>query len=169
MALPPYMTASEKVSYYGLRMFVGVVLLFLIAPILAIMPLSFNSETFFSYPMPGFSTKWYIGETGFFTNRALDKRAETFGHRRCRGDDSRYLPWNPGGPWPVTFQHSGPCRDHGGADFADDCSGDHFGDWPVFLLCLHRLEWQLDRHHPGAHGTGHALCGDHRDGNTDEF
>lgn len=68
MALPPYMTASEKASYYGLRVFVGVVLLFLIAPILAIMPLSFNSETFFSYPMPGFSTKWYIGETGFFTN-----------------------------------------------------------------------------------------------------
>ena len=68
MALPPYMTTSEKVSYYGLRVFVGVVLLFLIAPILAIMPLSFNSETFFSYPMPGFSTKWYFGETGFFTN-----------------------------------------------------------------------------------------------------
>ena len=45
MALPPYMTTSEKVSYYGVRVFVGAVLLFLIAPILAIMPLSFNSET----------------------------------------------------------------------------------------------------------------------------
>ena len=62
------MTTSEKVSHYGLRIFVGAVLLFLIAPILAIMPLSFNSETFFSYPMPGFSTRWYFGETGFFTN-----------------------------------------------------------------------------------------------------
>ena len=68
MALPPYMTTTEKISHYGLRIFVGAVLLFLIAPILAIMPLSFNSETFFSYPMPGFSTKWYFGETGFFTN-----------------------------------------------------------------------------------------------------
>ena len=68
MALPAYTTTSEKISYYGLRVFVGVVLLFLIAPILAIMPLSFNSETFFSYPMPGFSTKWYVGEAGFFTN-----------------------------------------------------------------------------------------------------
>ena len=47
MALPPYMTTSEKVSYYGLRIFVGLVLLFLIAPILAIMPLSFNSEIIF--------------------------------------------------------------------------------------------------------------------------
>ena len=68
MALPAYTTASEKISYYSLRVFVGLVLVFLIAPILAIMPLSFNSETFFSYPMPGFSTKWYVGEAGFFTN-----------------------------------------------------------------------------------------------------
>jgi putative spermidine/putrescine transport system permease protein len=68
MALPPYMTTSEKVAYYGLRVFVGLVLWFLIWPILAIMPLSFNSESFFSYPMPGFSLKWYIGEEGFFTN-----------------------------------------------------------------------------------------------------
>ena len=68
MALPAYVTTSEKISHYGLRVFVGIVLVFLIAPILAIMPLSFNSETFFSYPMPGFSTKWYVGEAGFFTN-----------------------------------------------------------------------------------------------------
>ena len=68
MALPAYMTTSEKVSYYGVRVFVGAVLIFLVAPILAIMPLSFNSETFFSYPMPGYSTKWYFGEAGFFTN-----------------------------------------------------------------------------------------------------
>ena len=35
------------------------VLVFLMAPILAIMPLSFNSEPFFTYPMPGFSLRWY--------------------------------------------------------------------------------------------------------------
>nr|WP_240545071.1 ABC transporter permease [Sinorhizobium fredii] len=29
------------------------------APILAIIPLSFNSEPFFTYPMPGFSLRWY--------------------------------------------------------------------------------------------------------------
>ena len=55
-------------AFYGVRVFVGLVLLFLMAPILAIMPLSFNSETFFSYPMPGFSLKWYVGEQGFLTN-----------------------------------------------------------------------------------------------------
>jgi putative spermidine/putrescine transport system permease protein len=68
MALPAYATAGEKIAHYGLRIFVGAVLLFLIAPILAIMPLSFNSETFFSYPMPGYSLKWYLGEDGFLTN-----------------------------------------------------------------------------------------------------
>jgi putative spermidine/putrescine transport system permease protein len=68
MAMPAYATRSEKVSYYALRIFVGLVLLFLIAPILAIMPLSFNSESFFTYPMPGFSLKWYLGENGFFVN-----------------------------------------------------------------------------------------------------
>jgi putative spermidine/putrescine transport system permease protein len=68
MALPAYLTRSERFAHYALRVFVGLVLLFLIAPILAIMPLSFNSETFFSYPMPGYSLKWYVGEYGFFTN-----------------------------------------------------------------------------------------------------
>jgi putative spermidine/putrescine transport system permease protein len=37
----------------------GLVLLFLIAPIVAIVPLSFNAEPFFTYPMPGLSLRWY--------------------------------------------------------------------------------------------------------------
>ncbi|MBL8789367.1 MAG: ABC transporter permease [Rhizobiales bacterium] len=67
MSLPAYATPSEKFAYYGLRVFVGLVLLFLISPILAIMPLSFNSDMFFSYPMPGFSLRWY--EDFFFNPR----------------------------------------------------------------------------------------------------
>ena len=67
MALPAYMTTGEKAAYYGVRIFVGLVLLFLVAPILAIMPLSFNSESFFTYPMPGYSLKWY--EDFFFNER----------------------------------------------------------------------------------------------------
>jgi putative spermidine/putrescine transport system permease protein len=43
------------------------VLLFLISPIIAVMPLSFNSESFFTYPMPGYSLKWY--EDFFFNDR----------------------------------------------------------------------------------------------------
>ncbi len=59
MAIPSYFTPQEKIGYWALRVFVVAVLLFLIAPILAIMPLSFNSESFFSYPMPGYSLQWY--------------------------------------------------------------------------------------------------------------
>jgi putative spermidine/putrescine transport system permease protein len=59
MAVPSYYTKGETVAYYAVRVFVGLVLLFLISPILAVMPLSFNSESFFTYPMPGYSLKWY--------------------------------------------------------------------------------------------------------------
>lgn len=59
MAVPSYYTRGETVAYYALRVFVAFVLLFLISPIIAVMPLSFNSESFFTYPMPGYSLKWY--------------------------------------------------------------------------------------------------------------
>ncbi|MFO1122103.1 MAG: ABC transporter permease [Hyphomicrobiales bacterium] len=67
MAVPSYFTTGEKIAHYGLRIFVGFVLLFLISPIIAVMPLSFNSESFFTYPMPGYSLKWY--EDFFFNER----------------------------------------------------------------------------------------------------
>jgi putative spermidine/putrescine transport system permease protein len=67
MALSPYAGPAERAWYYTHRVLCAAVLLFLIAPILAIMPLSFNSETFFSYPMPGYSLKWY--EDFFFNDR----------------------------------------------------------------------------------------------------
>ena len=67
MAIPSYFTTQEKIGYWALRAFVMLVLLFLIAPILIIMPLSFNSESFFSYPMPGYSMQWY--DDFFFSER----------------------------------------------------------------------------------------------------
>ena len=44
---------------WGLRLFVGGVLAFLVAPVLVVIPLSFNAEPYFTYPMPGLSTRWY--------------------------------------------------------------------------------------------------------------
>jgi len=67
MAVPSYYTRGETVAYYALRVFVALVLLFLMSPILAVMPLSFNSESFFTYPMPGFSLRWY--DEFFFSTR----------------------------------------------------------------------------------------------------
>lgn len=57
---PPYVTPLGKIWHYVFRIFCGLVLLFLIAPILVIIPLSFNIEPYFTYPMPGFSFRWYL-------------------------------------------------------------------------------------------------------------
>src|SRR5262245_27694183 len=65
MALSPYATPLERTWHIALRLICAAVLLFLIAPIIVIMPLSFNSESFFTYPMPGLSLQWY---RDFFTN-----------------------------------------------------------------------------------------------------
>lgn len=59
MAAFPYASPIEKGWHYLHRLICGVVLLFLIAPILAVLPLSFNSIPFFTYPMPGLSLRWY--------------------------------------------------------------------------------------------------------------
>lgn len=39
--------------------FTGLVLIYLVLPTLVIVPLSFSSETFLSFPPPGFSLQWY--------------------------------------------------------------------------------------------------------------
>jgi putative spermidine/putrescine transport system permease protein len=55
---------SERIAGAGLRVVCAVVFFFLVAPILAIVPLSFNSGSFFSYPMQGFSLRWYAQALG---------------------------------------------------------------------------------------------------------
>src|SRR5947199_2711728 len=55
----PYAMPIERVLFYVAWLFTLLVLLFLIAPILAVIPLSFNAEPYFSYPMPGLSLQWY--------------------------------------------------------------------------------------------------------------
>jgi len=67
MAVPAYASPVEKTWYYLHRVICGAVLLFLIAPILVIIPLSFNSVPFFTYPMPGLSLRWY--QEFFLTDR----------------------------------------------------------------------------------------------------
>jgi putative spermidine/putrescine transport system permease protein len=61
----PYAMPVERGLFYAGWVFTGLVLLFLMAPILAVIPLSFNSEPYFSYPMPGLSLQWY---RDFFSN-----------------------------------------------------------------------------------------------------
>lgn len=66
-ALPPHASRIERVWRWVFLILCACVLLFLIAPILAVMPLSFNQSKFFTYPMPGLSLQWY--EDFFGTDR----------------------------------------------------------------------------------------------------
>jgi putative spermidine/putrescine transport system permease protein len=50
---------TERIAGRWVRLHTALVLFFLIVPILAIIPLSFNSGSYFSYPMQGFSLRWY--------------------------------------------------------------------------------------------------------------
>jgi putative spermidine/putrescine transport system permease protein len=56
---PPYVSLVERIWFFFLRGFNLLALLFLVLPILVIIPLSFSDSTFLSYPMPGYSLRWY--------------------------------------------------------------------------------------------------------------
>ena len=64
--LPPYTSTSEYIWHYTFRFLCGLIFLFLILPVLIVLPLSFNVEPYFSFT-PGmlsfdreaFSLRWY--------------------------------------------------------------------------------------------------------------
>jgi putative spermidine/putrescine transport system permease protein len=47
--LPPYATTGQRIWFYGFRVICGLIFFFLIAPIVTIIPLSFNAENFFTF------------------------------------------------------------------------------------------------------------------------
>lgn len=57
--LPPYLSLTERSWHYGLRIFCALVILFLLLPILVIIPLSFNQSSMLLYPIDNFSLHWY--------------------------------------------------------------------------------------------------------------
>ena len=72
--LPPYATTGQRIWFYAFRVICGLIFFFLMAPILVIIPLSFNAENFFTFT-PGmlafdpdaYSLRHY---QDFFTNPA---------------------------------------------------------------------------------------------------
>jgi len=72
MALPTYASPLQRIWYYGFRILCGLIFVFLMFPILVILPLSFNAQDFFTFTPQmlaldpeGFSLKHY---RDFFTN-----------------------------------------------------------------------------------------------------
>lgn len=63
---PPYVTSNEVLWFYTFRSICGLIFLFLIAPIIVVIPLSFNQEPYFSFTAgmlaldsEAFSLRWY--------------------------------------------------------------------------------------------------------------
>ncbi|MFC3702977.1 ABC transporter permease [Reinekea marina] len=72
LQLPSYASTGEKLWFYSFRVICGLILFFLIAPIIVIIPLSFNAQDFFTFTKEmlafdpaGYSFKHY---EDFFTN-----------------------------------------------------------------------------------------------------
>jgi putative spermidine/putrescine transport system permease protein len=61
----PYVGIWGRVRHYGLLIFCIAALIFLIAPVLVIIPLAFNADPYFTYPIKAWSLKWFIE---FFTD-----------------------------------------------------------------------------------------------------
>lgn len=66
MAVPTYATPLERIWHYAYLVICGLIFFFLIAPIVVIIPLSFNAEPYFtftdrmlSFDPEGYSMRWY--------------------------------------------------------------------------------------------------------------
>ncbi|EOD78884.1 Spermidine Putrescine ABC transporter permease component potC [Grimontia indica] len=111
MALPECATTGEKVWYVVFRLICAAIFLFLIGPLLVIIPLSFNAEPYFtftpemlSFDPAGYSLRWY---EDFFTSdswQAAVKNsvivaiastllATVLGTIAALGLSSRYMPY----------------------------------------------------------------------------
>lgn len=59
MWLPSYASPSERFIRTLVVLFAVAVLVFLVAPLFVIVPLSFSDDPFFTFPVPKYSLRWY--------------------------------------------------------------------------------------------------------------
>jgi putative spermidine/putrescine transport system permease protein len=66
MALPSYASPFERIWYYAFRILCALIFFFLLAPILIMIPLSFNAQPYFTFTQEmltfnpeGYSLRWY--------------------------------------------------------------------------------------------------------------
>jgi putative spermidine/putrescine transport system permease protein len=66
MSMPAYYTTKDKIWHYTFRVICGLIFFFLLAPILIMIPLSFNAQPFFTFTREmltlnpdGYSIRWY--------------------------------------------------------------------------------------------------------------
>lgn len=59
MEFPPYTTFAQRVGHWALWLVCGAILVFLIAPVLVVVPLAFNNEPYFNFPVHEYSLRWF--------------------------------------------------------------------------------------------------------------
>jgi putative spermidine/putrescine transport system permease protein len=59
MALPIHATLGQRLWHYTFRTLCVLVFIFLLAPIVTIVPIAFSSGSLLNYPLPGLSLKWF--------------------------------------------------------------------------------------------------------------
>ena len=145
------------------RVLTGAVLVFLVAPILTIVPLSFSSGSFFYYPLPGFSLRWY---QDFFTSSfwlpslknslIVGVSATRPGHRAGHAGGARHL----------ARALSGAGAGAGDPDLADGRAGDHRRGRRLFRVRAARAHRRLRGPDPRAHDAGRAVRRRHGPGDA---
>jgi len=58
-ALPPYTTTLQRAGHWALLLGCAAIFLFLIAPVLVVMPLAFNQDPYFNFPIHNWSLRWF--------------------------------------------------------------------------------------------------------------
>ncbi len=147
--LPPYLTSGQVLWHYTFRVICGAIFIFLITPILVVMPLSFNAENFFTFTPEmlrfdpaGYSLKHY---RDFFQSNDWQSALR---NSLMIAPAATMLS--------VSLRHAGrhrpqpaacavPPRDHGDPDLSDDRAPDHFCGRDVFLLLADRPAGHLSR------------------------
>ena len=59
MALPDHATLGQRLWHHVFRLLCVLVFVFLLAPIIIIIPISFSSSSLLNYPLPGLSLRWF--------------------------------------------------------------------------------------------------------------
>ncbi|MBP5856819.1 ABC transporter permease [Marivibrio halodurans] len=111
MGMPPHATNAEKVWIWIFRIFCTLVFIFLIGPLLVIIPLSFNAEPYFTFSPKmlafdpeGYSLRWYadffnsdrwMGSiyNSFFIAICATLVSTVLGTVAALGLSSRYMPY----------------------------------------------------------------------------
>ena len=57
--LPPYTTPLQRVGHWTFLLGCAAIFLFLIAPVLVVMPLAFNQDPYFNFPIHTWSLRWF--------------------------------------------------------------------------------------------------------------